>query len=1068
MVGLRANGHAPCNKINWLKSLLDEDEDSSDATPQQKKDQRLEKFSSADKQLMKKKVHKGKSATTGDDAIQDRREGRQESNNKKNRPGRYGTDREGELGSRSSDSVVKHQHDSQDRNHLGKTPLSVMKNEAGEKRSRKNVEEKGGKIPQRKRLHAGLEIEVVNEKKKVEGLQQKCLIDPAKAKAAALRQRRMRKLRARRKATGEHKRLAAAKLKRQESSEASRLKRIQREQMRKAQKAPGAAGIYEEGEREVNARPCSAPLSTEDAKEQKRLLEPLHRAANKQLGGLKSSAISALKRPRTAGVDKERLQRKEDAHHALGKLDNKAGLRRKRQRLELVKQEAESAAGTGLTLGSLTSPNKKSESRDADAMHSKDAAVFEIPHEQEAPSTRDSTNVDGPESQEPPTQYVESCRDITIREEVKEEGQVDPPASPRSISADVRPQDESEKTNTNDMNGMDLDMAPIPRKSIKDASSAASFVIPKRSVINSDGQVKCRAVYRNDRKPVGRIPISVRPEPSPASSPLLSSRDPIRSQRKRTKAHVPIKNSALSAHDKALMRLARKRNSIIIAAGELAVQPSLVGSKTSAARMTGYEVFDADGKVLPDLVSRWNSATKSEMIANKGSFPASFFGVSLAAPKAIGTVNGCADVESRMMNCYEELRFQRPEDRDFYQRRMYGTAFVPQHLRGRTTLIVRCARFERKSTGIRFNQDRDREEFAASLSKRYTYKKSVPRCEIRRENWQKLMQNQPGVVYLHYSNIEDAERASYVFRDDAGNALELKHEHKSCVGDGRDVSPTNGNGSYRTPIRSFSNERSPSKSSSQPPQGGTVRNTQHWHRERQEATNRYSRYDQPPSIGRESDRFNLSVSGYSRFRSRSRSRSRLRRFPDQQHKSVEKGNGGETTGAVGTSLSLSSEKSAGELVLESGEEEQEEGEIENNTQPVLGTSDRIEGREGRRCSRSPRARWEQPQDVQSYQRQEDYRRRPYDQNYDRGPKRRRSRSRSRPRPEDCAPWEGGEHGDSWNTKERCYRDYGPVEVHHNSEYGRLVYSGEASRYRGRDYRGGGYNDRTGDAYMRSY
>jgi hypothetical protein len=32
------------------------------------------------------------------------------------------------------------------------------------------------------------------------------------------------------------------------------------------------------------------------------------------------------------------------------------------------------------------------------------------------------------------------------------------------------------------------------------------------------------------------------------------------------------------------------------------------------------------------------------------------------------------------------------------------------------------------------------------LSKRYTINKSVPRCDIPRENWQKLMRNQPGIV----------------------------------------------------------------------------------------------------------------------------------------------------------------------------------------------------------------------------------------------------------------------------------------------------------------------------------
>ncbi|POM68657.1 Hypothetical protein PHPALM_15158, partial [Phytophthora palmivora] len=247
------------------------------------------------------------------------------------------------------------------------------------------------------------------------------------------------------------------------------------------------------------------------------------------------------------------------------------------------------------------------------------------------------------------------------------------------------------------------------------------------------------------------------------------------------------------------MRLARKRNSIFLAAAELTAQQSPIDNKVSDVRMASYNqspidnkvsdvrmasynVCDVDGNVLPDLVLRLSCATKRDMNSDKDLFNTSFFGVSQVAPKAKGkvwsTVDECAEVTSRKINCYELLRFDRPEDRDNYQRRMYGSTFVPQYLRGRATLIIRNARFERKSTGIRFNQDRDREEFAASLRKRYSFEKTVPRCEIPRENWQKLMRNQPGFVYLHYNNREDAERAARVFRDDDGNPLELKTENK--------------------------------------------------------------------------------------------------------------------------------------------------------------------------------------------------------------------------------------------------------------------------------------------------
>lgn len=238
----------------------------------------------------------------------------------------------------------------------------------------------------------------------------------------------------------------------------------------------------------------------------------------------------------------------------------------------------------------------------------------------------------------------------------------------------------------------------------------------------------------------------------------------------------------------------------------------------------------------------------------------------------------------RTMSCYEELRFKRPEDREFYQQRMYGTTFVPQRLRGWTTLIVRSARFERKSTGIRFNQDRDRDEFAAALSKRYTFNRSVPRCDIPRENWQKLMRNQPGTVYLHYCNREDAEQASLLFRDDQGNPLELRLEYKAGVVITRSSSPATrmeSQGSYR---RSGSAEQCAPESSPVSSQGGSARSTPSWRRERQRTPQgdyRSSRYGRgaPSQWSGKEGRYGPSMSGNNRpspsveRRSRSRSKS---------------------------------------------------------------------------------------------------------------------------------------------------------------------------------------------------
>eukprot|EP00644_Phytophthora_capsici_P001254 jgi/Phyca11/562676/estExt2_Genewise1.C_PHYCAscaffold_100091 len=285
------------------------------------------------------------------------------------------------------------------------------------------------------------------------------------------------------------------------------------------------------------------------------------------------------------------------------------------------------------------------------------------------------------------------------------------------------------------------------------------------------------------------------------------------------------------------MRLSRKRNSIFMAAVELgALSTDTMGNKKV---VSGYEVCDVEGKTLSDLIPRLTCATKRKMASDRESFTASFFGVSCLAPQAKGessssVVGGCGtnEVGARKINCYEELRFERPEDREFYQRKMYGTTFVPQNVRGRITLIVRNARFERKSTGIRFNQDRDREEFAAAMSKRYTFKKSVPRCDIPRENWQRLMRNQPGTVYLHYYNREDAERASQIFGDDDGQLLQIRLELKAGVRITANYSSASGFRMEHTPRRSCSSERGALEPSPLSSQHGSARNTPLWRRDR--------------------------------------------------------------------------------------------------------------------------------------------------------------------------------------------------------------------------------------------
>uniref|UniRef100_M4BUK3 Uncharacterized protein n=1 Tax=Hyaloperonospora arabidopsidis (strain Emoy2) TaxID=559515 RepID=M4BUK3_HYAAE len=68
------------------------------------------------------------------------------------------------------------------------------------------------------------------------------------------------------------------------------------------------------------------------------------------------------------------------------------------------------------------------------------------------------------------------------------------------------------------------------------------------------------------------------------------------------------------------------------------------------------------------------------MAISRERYTASFFGVSLSPPKAAGNASVVVDghgndkLDARTIRCYEELRFTRPEDREFYQQNMYGDA----------------------------------------------------------------------------------------------------------------------------------------------------------------------------------------------------------------------------------------------------------------------------------------------------------------------------------------------------------------------------------------------------------
>ncbi|KAF4045916.1 hypothetical protein GN244_ATG01749 [Phytophthora infestans] len=778
----------------------------------------------------------------------------------------------------------------------------------------------------------------------------------AKAKAAALRGQRMQKLYAMRVSSGEHERMATFKLKRQESAEVLRAKdRIRMRAIRAARSAPSISAGAEadiEDEGEPRKRPRSRPAAGKDIAD-KMPKNNLRRTSIPKAGKPNQTEPAALAAEKAPDSVKSDAPRKTEVKiRAIAKIKPSELRKRDEDRAEALvpsatpsaseekdghSWEAESKTTIGLpTSGesaaamkedffySATTDNKmkvtceasecaksgqesqeRPDGADTDAIKNEpswttDGASFE-PGEPSKPEIEVQVKTE-------PLIDAEATAEL-VKNENKEETRKEPS---ESSALAVKTEDEKKP----DEEKLLLDEVPIPRKAPKQQSPAPplgteSFKIPKRTFAKVDvarqkapAQVGLAGITEATGSGVKRSGQASIPATSPPSSSNLPKDEPARPQRKRTKNPVPVKKVSLSAQDRASMRLSRKRNSIFMAAAELAALTSdIKGSKKtgSGTRMMGYEVYDVDGETLSDLVPRLNCATKREMAVDRESYAASFFGVSREAPKAKreprSVYGECdeTDHDTRKMNCYEELSFERPEDREFYQRKLYGTAFVPQNVRGWITLIVRNARFERKATGIRFNQDRDREAFAATLSQRYTLKKSVPRCDIPRENWQKLMRNEPATVYLHYYNREDAGRAAQVFRDDLGQPLQIRWELKAGSRIRRCSSLAARSTPQLSPRRSCSSERSAPEPSPLPSQNGSARNTPVWRRERDatlKSDHRYSRYDRgappaqwPKGESREG-RYGPSLTGNKRSHERrSRSRSGSVSFHRQHYES---------------------------------------------------------------------------------------------------------------------------------------------------------------------------------------
>ncbi|KAE9130311.1 hypothetical protein PF007_g4551 [Phytophthora fragariae] len=1059
--------------LKWLKRLtadLDDDEDSSDATPQSTPQKPTRTREGAPALQAEASGEEGQATSKKEEPPQQKEEdgGRVGGNANKSNHVEKKVRRKRHREEEKDVDAVKPSHK---KIKGGKRQLVVV---AGTKRRNSGVEIADGQRGHRQRQ---LDKGEVAERSRPRGSPlptrdvhnalsetQELSVDSAKSKAADFRQQRMRKLHARRLATGEHDRLSAVKLKReakkgkQKRGEVVKMptvvnkeKEERGEKMSTVEREEKVATLEMEKKKEREEKVASVEKAEKMATQKKEKMSSAEKA--EKMGTLEKEKMAMVeKKVKMATVEKEEKM-------ATVKKEKMATGERPEKMASVEQEEKMATGGKPEKMATVEKPEKMAmvEKKVKMATVEKEEKIATVEMEEKEETQKMETvekeekedmlkieKMENVEKEEKVVDHASALRaagfkDVAVSDEpVEGKHKPSPPPLSRSDAADSTvdhdPDLEAVSETGNKAGEIEskveettkqdilLDMMPIPRKSSAEkfeaAPSAVEFVIPKRSVKTSVGSTESilgvkamRAGSLGDGKTLSSsIPVTIKPVPSPSPkpSPTFSRRPPVQIQRKRTKNHVPVKKSTVAPQDRALMRLARKRNSIFVAAAELAAPGhSDTSAKKAPVRMTGYEVFDIDGKTLPDLIPRLSCPTKREMASNRDAYPAVFFGVCLSVPKAKGGSSPAPDdsesgkCDERRMSCYEELRFERPEDREFYQQRMYGTTFVPQRLRGWTTLIVRNARFERKSTGIRFNQDRDRDEFAAMLSKRYTFKKSVPRCDIPRENWQKLMRNQPGAVYLHYYNREDAEQASLFFHDELGNPLELRLEYRAGVVINRSSTPATRSVSQNRSRRSGSAEQFAPESSPLSSQGGSARSTPSWRRERQ----RTPRGDYRQSV---------------------------------------------LKGSVVSTLPRDQE------IIEGGKG-LEEGELGNSTTTDTIATDR---REKIQRSRSPPQRQHVRNMQAPQQHRESYPAGLHERSRgNRGFDRKRSRSRSRPR---------GSRGEYWGTKEgRRPRNFSPGD-RSNTGPRRPVYPDDMNRYGGRGYQKEGHRGRMGGSNSRPH
>ncbi|KAE9147826.1 hypothetical protein PF006_g7533 [Phytophthora fragariae] len=469
--------------LKWLKRLtadLDDDEDSSDATPQSTPQKPTRTREGAPALQAEASGEEGQATSKKEEPPQQKEEdgGRVGGNANKSNHVEKKVRRKRHREEEKDVDAVKPSHK---KIKGGKRQLVVV---AGTKRRNSGVEIADGQRGHRQRQ---LDKGEVAERSRPRGSPlptrdvhnalsetQELSVDSAKSKAADFRQQRMRKLHARRLATGEHDRLSAVKLKReakkgkQKRGEVVKMptvvnkeKEERGEKMSTVEREEKVATLEMEKKKEREEKLASVEKAEKMATQKKEKMSSAEKA--EKMGTLEKEKMAMVeKKVKMATVEKEEKM-------ATVEMEEKE----ETQKMETVEKEEKEDM---LKIEKMENVEKEEKVVDhASALRAagfKDVAVSDEP-------------VEGKHKPSPPPLSRSDAADSTVDH--------DPDLEAVSETGNKAGEIESKVEETTKQDIL-LDMMPIPRKSSAEkfeaAPSAVEFVIPKRSVKTSVGSTE--------------------------------------------------------------------------------------------------------------------------------------------------------------------------------------------------------------------------------------------------------------------------------------------------------------------------------------------------------------------------------------------------------------------------------------------------------------------------------------------------------------------------------------------------------------------------------------------------